>query len=89
MRRKSVQSASTPSSVPHSYGRGRVYKASDPATPPGSVSWRGSIGSCVEERTLLSTIPWAADVSGDWDNPSMWTGGVVPGPSDDAVVGFL
>ena len=44
--------------------------------------------SQLEERTLLSTITWASDVSGDWDNPSMWTGGVVPGPSDDAVVSF-
>jgi hypothetical protein len=42
----------------------------------------------VEERTLLSTITWANDVSGDWDNPSMWTGGAVPGPGDDAVIGF-
>ena len=28
----------------------------------------------LEGRTLLSTITWASDVSGDWDNPSMWTG---------------
>ena len=42
--------------------------------------------SRLEERTLLSTITWASDVSGDWDNPSMWTGGGVPGPSDDAVI---
>ena len=32
----------------------------------------------LEARTLLSTITWASDVSGDWDNPSMWSGGVVP-----------
>ena len=42
----------------------------------------------LEPRVLLSTIAWAADVSGDWDNPAMWTGGAVPGPSDDAVIGF-
>jgi hypothetical protein len=41
----------------------------------------------VEERTLLSTISWAADVSGDWDNPAMW-GGAVPGSGDDAVINF-
>jgi hypothetical protein len=37
---------------------------------------------------LLSTITWASNVSGDWDNPAMWIGGAVPGPSDDAIVGF-
>jgi hypothetical protein len=41
----------------------------------------------VEERTLLSMITWANDVSGDWDNPAMW-GGAVPGPSDAAVIPF-
>ncbi len=44
--------------------------------------------SRLEERTLLSTVTWASDVSGDWDNPAMWTGGAVPGPSDDAVISF-
>jgi len=44
--------------------------------------------SRLEERTLLSTITWASDVSGDWDNPSMWTGDVVPGPGDDAQINF-
>jgi hypothetical protein len=37
---------------------------------------------------LLSTITWASDVSGDWDNASMWTGGGVPGSGDDAVINF-
>ncbi len=44
--------------------------------------------SQLEARTLLSTITWASDVSGDWDNPAMWTGGAVPGPNDDAVISF-
>jgi hypothetical protein len=42
----------------------------------------------LEERTLLSTITWASDVSGDWDNPAMWTGGAVPGAGDDAAISF-
>jgi hypothetical protein len=42
----------------------------------------------LEMRTLLSTITWASDVSGDWDNPAMWTGGVLPGAGDDAVIPF-
>jgi hypothetical protein len=46
--------------------------------------------SQLEDRTLLSTTPitWANDVSGDWDNPAMWTGGAVPGPGNDAVISF-
>ena len=44
--------------------------------------------SQLEDRALLATITWANDVSGDWDNPSMWTGGALPGPSDDAVISF-
>src|SRR5262249_2289547 len=43
----------------------------------------------LETRALLATtIGWASDVSGDWDNPLMWTGGAVPGPGDDAVISF-
>jgi hypothetical protein len=44
--------------------------------------------SRLEERTLLATVTWASDVSGDWDSPAMWTGGAVPGPNDDAVISF-
>jgi hypothetical protein len=44
--------------------------------------------SRLEDRTLLATVTWASDVSGDWDNPAMWTGGAVPGPGDDAVISF-
>ena len=33
-------------------------------------------------------IVWASDVSGDWDNPSMWVGGSVPGSTDNAVIPF-
>jgi len=44
--------------------------------------------SWLEDRTLLATVTWASGVSGDWDNPAMWTGGAVPGPGDDAVIPF-
>ena len=64
------------------------FKATTSATPPALVSWRGSDWERVEERTLLSTITWASDVSGDWENPAMWTGGAVPGSNDDAVISF-
>ena len=44
--------------------------------------------SRLEERTLLATVTWASDVSGDWDNQSMWSGDAVPGAADDAVIPF-
>jgi hypothetical protein len=59
------------------------------AHPRGRTTARLAVER-MEQRTLLSTTPitWASDVSGDWDNPAMWTGGVVPGPGDDAVIAF-
>ena len=57
------------------------------ASPVHRRVFRPELG-WLEARTLLSTISWASDVSGDWDNPAMWTGGAVPGPNDDAVIGF-
>ncbi len=44
--------------------------------------------SLLEDRTLLSTITWASDASGNWDDRSMWTGDIVPGVSDIAVIDF-
>ncbi len=44
--------------------------------------------SRLEERRLLATVTWASDVSGDWDNPAMWMGGVVPGSGDNATIPF-
>jgi hypothetical protein len=33
----------------------------------------------LEDRVVLSTFTWARPVSGDWDNPANWAGGLVPG----------
>ena len=55
---------------------------------PFAVVFSDPCSGRLEDRTLLATVTWASDVSGDWDNPSMWTGGAVPGPGDDAVIGF-
>ena len=44
--------------------------------------------SLLETRTLLSTITWASDVSGDWDKPAMWTGSAVPGSTDRSLTSF-
>ncbi len=40
----------------------------------------------LEERCLLSTVDWISISSGDWDNPSNWSTGKVPGPSNDVVI---
>jgi hypothetical protein len=40
----------------------------------------------LEERTVPSTVSWINPASGDWDAPSNWSTGLVPGPSDDVVI---
>jgi hypothetical protein len=40
----------------------------------------------LEERTLLSTVSWINPSGGDWDTPSNWTTGALPGPSDDVII---
>jgi hypothetical protein len=40
----------------------------------------------LEERTLLSTVSWINPSGGDWDTPSNWSTGALPGPSDDVVI---
>ena len=40
----------------------------------------------LEERTLLSTVNWIQPGGGDWDTPSNWSTGALPGPSDHAVI---
>jgi RHS repeat-associated protein len=42
----------------------------------------------LEDRSVPATIQWAADVSGNFNDPARWTGGVVPGAGDDAVITF-
>ena len=39
----------------------------------------------LEDRLAPATIMWNAG-SGNWDDPTKWTGGNVPGPGDDAVI---
>ncbi|MGO9921253.1 MAG: beta strand repeat-containing protein, partial [Isosphaeraceae bacterium] len=40
----------------------------------------------LEDRVVLSTITWLNPQGGDWDTASNWKGGVLPGPSDNAVI---
>ena len=40
----------------------------------------------LEDRTLLTTISWANDSSGSWNDPSNWSSGVVPGSGEDVVI---
>src|SRR5437773_9690504 len=54
--------------------------------PPGRKALR--FRPCLEpleDRTLPATINWIAG-SGDFDVGSNWSGGVVPGPNDVAVI---
>jgi fibronectin-binding autotransporter adhesin len=44
----------------------------------------------LESRQLLATLSWDGGPSGtgtDWADPMNWVGDVVPGPSDDALIG--
>ncbi len=42
----------------------------------------------LEDRCLLATITWNGSGDGTtWTNPANWIGGVMPGPSDEAVIG--
>jgi hypothetical protein len=42
----------------------------------------------VEDRTLLSTVTWLHNASGDWDNPANWNTGTLPSSSDDVSIPF-
>ncbi len=67
--------------------RRKIRRSPRTSSPVPRRNFRPVLTS-LEPRTLLSTITWASDVSGDWDDPAMWSGGNVPGPNDDAVVPF-
>ena len=42
----------------------------------------------LEPRALLANVTWTgAAGDGEWDDGLNWSGDVVPGPSDDAVIG--
>src|SRR5437763_12560998 len=57
------------------------------ARPARRPKWAPSVLrlELLEERTLLATINWIAG-SGNFDVGSNWSGGVVPGPNDIAVI---
>src|SRR5689334_22399959 len=40
----------------------------------------------LDDRVQLSTVTWAVDRSGYWDDPTNWSGGKVPGYYDDVVI---
>ena len=45
----------------------------------------------LEDRTLLSTINWDianSPTGGDWNTASNWVGGMIPGSTDDAIIGL-
>ena len=52
--------------------------------------WRGDRArfrpvSRLEQRALL-TVTWVGSGSGNWDDPSNWSSGTVPGPADDVAI---
>src|SRR6516165_7375135 len=69
--------------------RRKIHRSSRTSSPVLRRAFRPGANR-LEDRTLLSTTPitWANDVSGDWDNPAMWTGGAVPGANNDAIIPF-
>ncbi len=42
----------------------------------------------LETRVVPSTITWINPLGGDWDTASNWSGGVLPGPLDNAVINY-
>ena len=40
----------------------------------------------LEGRTLLATVTWINPTGDDWDRPSNWSTGAIPGPGDDVVI---
>jgi RHS repeat-associated protein len=53
---------------------------------------RPAMLEALEERCLLATFHWANNVDGNFNDPTMWLNQLnqqgVPGPNDDATVGF-
>jgi fibronectin-binding autotransporter adhesin len=40
----------------------------------------------LEARTVLSTVSWINAAGGDWNTAANWSGGVVPGATQDAII---
>src|SRR5437879_5707341 len=51
----------------------------------GSLQRRPEI-EAFEERLVLSPISWIKPDSGNWEIGSNWSGGAVPGASDDVII---
>jgi hypothetical protein len=43
----------------------------------------------LEDRSVPATISWVNPAGGDWDTPSNWSSGAVPGAGDDVVISSL
>src|SRR4051794_41004017 len=47
--------------------------------------WRTSL-ELLEDRLMLSPVRWINSSGGDWDTPSNWSTGALPGTGDDAII---
>jgi uncharacterized repeat protein (TIGR01451 family) len=48
-----------------------------------------SATATIADAPVSTTRTWISDVSGAWDNPANWSGGVVPQPGDNVVIDRL
>jgi hypothetical protein len=54
---------------------------------PGRKNRFGKLAfDILEDRILLSTVRWINPNGGNWDVAANWSGGVLPGPTDDVVI---
>jgi hypothetical protein len=64
---------------------GRVLPAHRRPGRPAPFRFRPSL-EVLEGRTLPSTIVWINPAGGDWDTPANWSGGKLPGATDDVSI---
>src|SRR5271157_4521616 len=49
-------------------------------------TWYKPWAELLEDRAVPSTVTWTNPAGGDWDTPSDWSTGAVPGPNDDVTI---
>src|SRR5580658_8343543 len=57
------------------------------AAPVGVADAFGNTGPAGNRPPPVNNVSWKTAVSGDWNTAADWTGGVVPGSSNDVTIG--